>query len=86
LAVIVLGTVVMLDGTQSYDIESDPMTYCWVIIQQPAESSAALDDLTSSTTSFVADVCLYCRVAGRGSTGPRGRGGVVGFRVVLDLN
>jgi len=55
-AVIVLGTVVMLDGTQSYDLEGDPITFWWSIIQKPAGSAAVLDDPASPTPSFVADV------------------------------
>jgi len=55
-AVIVLGTVVTLNGTQSYDLDGDPITYSWTMAQKPVTSTAFLDNPSSPTPTFVADV------------------------------
>jgi parallel beta-helix repeat protein len=55
-AVIELGTIVHLDGTQSYDEEGDDITYYWEIILKPLGSLAELDDNSSPTPTFTADV------------------------------
>ena len=55
-AVIVPGTTVQLDGTQSYDLEGDPITYAWTITQKPVGSMGSLSDPDSPTPTFVADV------------------------------
>lgn len=56
--VILLGTEVQLDGSQSYDLEGDELTYAWIL--SAACSSAALDDSTSDKPSFTPDVqCDY---------------------------
>ena len=46
----------LLDGSQSYDEDGDPITYSWSIVTKPSDSIAALSDATSSTPSFVADI------------------------------
>ena len=50
-----IGTVVDLDGSQSYDDDGDEITYAWTL-SRPAGSNAVLDDPTSATPSFTADV------------------------------
>jgi hypothetical protein len=55
-AVIEQGSEVQLDGTDSYDLDGDDMTYFWSITQAPEGSTAALSDACSPTPSFVADV------------------------------
>ena len=55
-AVIVRGTTVQLDGTQSYDLDGDTIYYLWAITQSPAGSTSLLSDPTSPTPTFVADV------------------------------
>ena len=44
-----------LDGSGSSDIDDDPLTFQWTLQTKPANSTAALDDPTSQTPSFVAD-------------------------------
>lgn len=55
-AVIVLGTMVQLDGRLSDDENGDPITYFWTISAKPAGSAAVLNDPTLIGPSFVADV------------------------------
>jgi len=54
--IIVIGTTVGLDGTNSADPEGDGVTYLWTISQKPAGSLAELSDPCSPTPAFVADV------------------------------
>jgi len=52
-----LPAAVSLDGTDSYDPDGDPISaYSWTVVEIPSGSSAALDDATSSTPSFTADL------------------------------
>jgi predicted lipoprotein with Yx(FWY)xxD motif len=55
-ALIELDTIVQLGGTQSWDDEGDPISYLWTITGKPAGSLAVLDDPSSATPTFVADV------------------------------
>ena len=54
-AIIVIGTTVQLDGSQSYDDDSDEITFLWSLTK-PGDSSAVLSDVTSSDPFFGADV------------------------------
>lgn len=49
-------TAVQLDGTASSDPEGHPLTYAWTITDQPAGSSAALDDATVAQPTFTPNV------------------------------
>ena len=52
-----LPAAVSLDGTDSYDPDGDPISsYSWTVVEIPSGSSAALDDATSATPSFTADL------------------------------
>jgi hypothetical protein len=55
-AITLLGTLVQLDGTQSYDPDGDEITYSWAITGQPEGSSAALSGSDTATPSFTPDV------------------------------
>jgi hypothetical protein len=55
-AVITPGTLVQLDGTQSYDNDGDQITYSWTITQKPEGSEAELSNADWATPTFIADV------------------------------
>jgi len=54
--VVPAGTTVQLDGSKSFDPNQDPITFDWDFYP-PMNSTASLNDETSSTPSFTADVC-----------------------------
>ena len=50
------GQPVLLDGSGSFDIENDPLTYQWQFNQLPGGSAAVLSDAAAITPTFIADV------------------------------
>jgi hypothetical protein len=52
----VVGTVVHLNGSQSYDPDGQSITYQWSILSKPVGSKAALSGSSTSKPSFTADV------------------------------
>lgn len=50
------GTLVTLNGSQSYDPDGQPITYNWTWSSIPANSSATLSNATTATPSFTPDV------------------------------
>ena len=55
-AITVIGTVVHLNGSQSYSPGGLPITYQWSFVSKPVGSNATLTGPTTVTPSFVADV------------------------------
>lgn len=51
----VTGDMILLDGSGSYDLNNDPLTYSWSFVSKPEQSQAVLSDPTSIQASFVAD-------------------------------
>jgi hypothetical protein len=49
------GTVV-LDGSGSFDVDGDPLTYAWTFFSVPAGSAAALSDSTAVMPTFMIDL------------------------------
>ncbi len=52
---VAVGGTVLLDGSGSTDVNGDPLTYSWQIVDRPDSSSAALTNSQSVNPSFVAD-------------------------------
>lgn len=50
------GTSIGLDGRASRDPENAPIAYAWELVDKPASSTAVLDDPTSATPGFRADL------------------------------
>lgn len=55
-SVIVIGTIVQLDGTQSYDPDGDLIAYQWTFISVPDGSVTSLVGANTAAPTFVADV------------------------------
>ena len=55
-AVIVLGSTIQLDGSQSWDPDGDLIYYTWAMTSKPGNSAAAISNPSSATPTFVADV------------------------------
>lgn len=52
---VLVGDVVVLDGSASSDADGDTLTYIWTLTAVPADSTAALSDPFSDKPTFVAD-------------------------------
>jgi hypothetical protein len=55
-SIILIGSTVQLDGSQSYDLEGDDIAYQWAFVSKPAGSNATLSNDGISTPTFAADV------------------------------
>ena len=49
------GTVVTLNGSGSFDVDGNPLSYQWSLPTRPTESAAALDNPNVVAPSFIAD-------------------------------
>lgn len=61
-AVVMVGAVVQLDGRGSGSGSGQTLTYAWRLVHAPPGSAAALDDASSPTPHFTADVAGEYRV------------------------
>jgi hypothetical protein len=52
----VFNETVALDGSASYDVNNDVLTYKWSLLAVPSGSSAVLSDPTAQAPTFVVDV------------------------------
>lgn len=50
-----VGQTVTLSGTASTDADNDPLTYSWLLVTRPANSSAILTNADIASPTFVAD-------------------------------
>ncbi len=51
-----LNTLVNLDGSSSFDVSDAPLSYAWSIMTKPIGSTTSLNNATTVTPSFVADI------------------------------
>ena len=52
---VAVAATVHLDGSRTYDVDGDPLSYRWAIISAPAGSNASLSTATDVRPTFVAD-------------------------------
>ena len=53
---VAVGSTVTLNGTKSFDLNSQPLAYTWSLISAPPNSAASIFSLRSPIAGFVADV------------------------------
>jgi len=51
-----VGTTVQLDGTGSYDLDGNPITYSWSLVSVPTGSVASLSGANTALPTFVVDL------------------------------
>lgn len=50
-----IGSIIQLDGSQSFDPDGDPITYHWEFVSTPPGSGATLSDPANSKPTFTVD-------------------------------
>lgn len=50
------GQVALLDGTRSFDVDANPLTYRWTLLAQPANSTATLSNPNTPRPGFMVDL------------------------------
>lgn len=55
-AISVIGSVIKLNGSQSYDPNGDTISYQWSILNKPVGSNARLDSASAISPEFIADM------------------------------
>ena len=53
---VTIGTAVVLDGTASFDVNGDALTYTWSLLSKPDASSAVLSSAAAMSPQFTADI------------------------------
>src|SRR2546425_403840 len=51
--IVTLGQTAQLDGSQSFDVDHDPLSFRWSFVSRPAGSTAAISDVTAVSPTFV---------------------------------
>lgn len=55
-SIVEIGSMVTLNGNQSYDVDGDALTYQWTFVSKPDGSNAEFSNATSVQPTFTADV------------------------------
>ncbi|MBA1419780.1 MAG: Ig-like domain-containing protein [Epsilonproteobacteria bacterium] len=50
-----VSTLITLDGSGSYDIDDDPLTYAWTLLEKPTDSTATLSNASNQNPTFLVD-------------------------------
>jgi len=51
-----LGSTILLTGSLSSDPDGQPLSYHWSLLTRPAGSTAAIDNVTGVSPTFIADI------------------------------
>lgn len=55
-AIAIIGTIVQLDGSQSWDDDGDELSYSWSITSFPQGSESSIDNPTQVNPAFIPDI------------------------------